>query len=360
METLYHTMIREKEENGVFNISQFNDEYIRNNIKNFLPQDYTILLFVETGSRLYGTHSEKSDKDYTCLFMPSMSDRIFHKDFDIINATTGMRYSKNSATDIDIKFVNFFRFVDDLFTGDINSIDILFAIFNKDSVLYKDEKYLKFVESYYYYFLSKEPSSIFRYCLTQAKKYGLKGKDFALIEKIKSDITYIVDFHSIDLKSQIIELYKYFPNNFIENNKGYFFKVGHKTFHSKTKIIDILKHIDLSMQSYGDRTKAAAEAGGIDYKALSHAFRAIWQFEEIANTGKIQFPLVYANEIKKIKYDFCFESLNDALNVLNSEMFRVEQVFLNSELLNNHIDFDTINKIIFDFVLSIENSKEAI
>lgn len=351
MSNIYNLMLSEKNENGFFDLSKYSEDFILNHIDEFLPDNYIVLLFVESGSKLYGTHSQSSDKDYTCLFLPSLKDRVFHRDPDIINASTGTKNSKNSNKDIDVKFINFFKFIDDLKNGDINAIDILFSIFSKECVLGKNLLYEEFARKNYYLFLSKRSNSIFSYCSTQAKKYGLKGKDYLVVLQAKNDIenALSMEFSSLD---KIGALQDKLSTYFIETNKGVFFKLGNKSFNVTTKIIDILKHIELSLSSYGDRTKTAAEAGGIDYKSLSHAFRALWQFEEIANTGFVIFPLQYADRIVDIKYNNIFKDLEEAVEEINKELFRVEEVLNNSTILTSSIEIDTIDQIVLDFLLN--------
>jgi hypothetical protein len=60
-------------------------------------------------------------------------------------------------------------------------------------------------------------------------------------------------------------------------------------------------------ENYGHRAKLASENKGIDWKAVSHAFRAAYQTKEILTKGKITFPLKNAEFIKEIKqgkYDY--------------------------------------------------------
>lgn len=53
---------------------------------------------------------------------------------------------------------------------------------------------------------------------------------------------------------------------------------------------------------YGARAKQAEDNDGIDWKAVSHAFRAAEQLEELLTTGDLQFPLKNAQFIKDVKY----------------------------------------------------------
>lgn len=73
----------------------------------------------------------------------------------------------------------------------------------------------------------------------------------------------------------------------------------------KTK--EFQKRIVRDYNEYGERAKLAERNGGVDWKACSHAFRAIYQLEELYQTGNIRFPLKHRKlltSIKKGKYSW--------------------------------------------------------
>jgi hypothetical protein len=53
--------------------------------------------------------------------------------------------------------------------------------------------------------------------------------------------------------------------------------------------------------SYGERARLAESNTGVDWKAVSHAFRAAYQVKEILTTGEIVFPLKDAQFLREIK-----------------------------------------------------------
>ena len=81
---------------------------------------------------------------------------------------------------------------------------------------------------------------------------------------------------------------------------------------------------------YGKRTRSAADNDGRDWKALSHALRALYEAEELVDTGKITFPLPLADEVKALK-----EGRLDVLSpdeTILEEARRVKQKILESDL----------------------------
>lgn len=53
--------------------------------------------------------------------------------------------------------------------------------------------------------------------------------------------------------------------------------------------------------AYGARAKMAAENVGVDFKAVSHAFRAAYQMKQLFTEGTITFPLKEAKFLTEIK-----------------------------------------------------------
>jgi len=54
-------------------------------------------------------------------------------------------------------------------------------------------------------------------------------------------------------------------------------------------------------KEFGSRSRAAMLNQGVDWKAVSHAYRACFQLLDIANEGQIIFPLTQAKYILKVK-----------------------------------------------------------
>jgi DnaJ-domain-containing protein 1 len=71
--------------------------------------------------------------------------------------------------------------------------------------------------------------------------------------------------------------------------------------------------------SYGERARQAERNEGIDWKAVSHAFRAGYQLKEIYETGDLKYPLKdaqYILEIKQGKYHYQNDNIAERLESL--------------------------------------------
>lgn len=64
---------------------------------------------------------------------------------------------------------------------------------------------------------------------------------------------------------------------------------------------EILASLENMDKLYGERARLAQENEGIDWKAISHAYRCCQQLRELAQTGEIKFPLFCADFLKRIK-----------------------------------------------------------
>ncbi|GHV42660.1 hypothetical protein FACS1894187_25030 [Synergistales bacterium] len=64
---------------------------------------------------------------------------------------------------------------------------------------------------------------------------------------------------------------------------------------------EFVKRVESDMNRFGERAKEAELNHGLDYKALSHALRALLQMEELLLTGRIVFPLKGRAELIALK-----------------------------------------------------------
>jgi hypothetical protein len=106
--------------------------------------------------------------------------------------------------------------------------------------------------------------------------------------------------------------------------------------------------VSIFYDNYGERARKAASNEGIDYKSISHAFRAAFQVKEILIEGTITFPLKerdFLIKVKKGKLDYNTE-ISPYLDKL---MLEVDKLSKNSNLLEkvdrNYWDRFLINTV---------------
>ena len=88
-----------------------------------------------SGSYLYGTNSESSDKDYKGVFLPNINDLILCKAPKHYTYSTGSKTERNNSNDVDETYYSLHYFLELAAKGDTNAIDILFAYTNKNAVI---------------------------------------------------------------------------------------------------------------------------------------------------------------------------------------------------------------------------------
>ncbi|MCD6435055.1 MAG: hypothetical protein J7L15_01490, partial [Clostridiales bacterium] len=88
-----------------------------------------------------------------------------------------------------------------------------------------------------------------------------------------------------------------------------------KVHQGNIKIFEFRNRLERIISSYGERAELARQNKGVDWKAVSHAMRALFQMEELITTGKIQYPLSSAEVLLKIKNgDYDFERIEELIS----------------------------------------------
>jgi hypothetical protein len=75
--------------------------------------------------------------------------------------------------------------------------------------------------------------------------------------------------------------------------------------------------VERLVAEYGQRARRAESHAGIDWKALSHAVRVGREAVELFSTGRIVFPLPYADHLVRIKRgELAYETVADEIERL--------------------------------------------
>ena len=269
------------------------------------------------GSRLYGTSTPESDTDYKEVFVPSASDILFGKYQDVYSMGTGNSGSKNSSTDVDNDKYSLRKFIDLLCDGDTFAIDMLHA--NKESIISMD--YPSVWEHIYKnrsMFYTTNMKSYLGYVRKQAAKYGVKGSRMAALRKVVevlnvTDDVALIHYATGDktVNIRVGEIKDKLPTDeflrFVEvdipqkGGKQVFYEVLGRRYQMSISVAEMKKSIYKLWDEYGERARAAEANEGIDWKALSHAYRAGIQIKEIYETGDLVFPLKDSYKVLEIK-----------------------------------------------------------
>lgn len=327
---------------------------------------HTVLYVTISGSKLYGTNSESSDTDYKGIFLPSKESVLLKTDKDTYSENTNNSKEKNSSEDIDFTLHSVYQFFNLLKKSETGSVDMLFSMFREDTIVYENKYFTNLMKNNYKSFLNKDMKAFVGYALGQAKRFGIKG---ARYDELRNFVQY---FESIPIKPQenlklgtvfdIIEQeletkqYKYIKtlmapgprSNRVQPDIKYLVVLG-KMFSGDITFDYFLDKINEQFNQFGNRTKTIADTESkTDFKALSHSLRIMKEVFELVETGFIQFPLTYADEIKQVKSGNCNveEVIDNIQNNLDSIDYKLE-----TSHLPNKADEKLINELLLSFYL---------
>jgi predicted nucleotidyltransferase len=275
--------------------------------------DATLVWAVLFGSHLYGTDTEHSDLDVKGLFIPSKDSVLLHEASNHISYSSGNDRSKNSSDDVDIELHSLQSWLSKLKKGDTHALDILFSFTHKDCVIYSDCPMASI--STHVNKLLNVPAlydAVHGYAFGQAKKYGIKGSRMGVIKEVIETAKCLM--YGLPTEE---ERYHTKLREFIDvivqkhGDKSYCFQkeingikslvlLG-KMHQEGIALREFYVRIKSQYAEYGERARLAEENKGVDWKACSHAFRAIEEMRELLETGKIDFPLQNADMLRKIK-----------------------------------------------------------
>lgn len=268
--------------------------------------DVTLLYLVKFGSYLYGTNNENSDTDYKGIFLPSKRQCYLNKISKSFTYSTGNTHGKNTSNDVDIQIWSLQYFIKLVSSGETNALDLLYSHTYPEMVVYSDTGMSNVFNNHLSLFSTKDCNAYIGYAISQAKKYGIKGTRLNILKKVCNFLETIPEESNsckLDaiMPTIINELYDA-SYCFIKSIKDIpSLVICGKVHQSTINIGEFKTRLFKEYKSYGERARLAEQSKGVDWKALSHAMRAICQMNELLKTGKIHYPLVTAPLLKRIK-----------------------------------------------------------
>jgi hypothetical protein len=277
------------------------------------------ILELKFGSHLYGTDTPESDLDFKGIYLPTAREIVlgnYHK--TVMVGRKKAKCERNTKDDIDIEIFSLDRFLDLLCDGQTVALDILFAPQNMYTHIDVNHGWIM-GEIYRnrHELLNKNVNAFVGYARQQAAKYGIKGSRMdalkstveflELLPENEKLVRYSEDIETlVRVNEQLVSLEKT-PLVEIVHIKGpnsleepHLHVAGRKIpFHATVKYAKQIYSKILS--GYGHRAHKAHLAGGVDWKALSHAIRVNGEAKELLETGKITFPRPDNGFLRKVK-----------------------------------------------------------
>ena len=277
---------------------------------------------IRFGSHLYGTNTENSDTDYKGIYLPDMRNVILQNVEKSISEKTKIGNGKNTKDDVDSEMYSLQYFMKMLMDGQTVALDMLFA--NDENIVETSDIWREICNNREM-FIHKNTKAFVGYCRTQAAKYGIKGsrisaiktatefisnimKETKLVKYIRDD-GYCWTRQSVrepvynKLKDCFEELpvCEYVTKYMDKTSRQMIYEVCGRKFQESCELSHVLKCLNEIFNNYGERARKAENNEGIDWKAVSHAFRVCYEIKELLKYHRITFPLKEAGFIKDIK-----------------------------------------------------------
>ncbi|QIN95493.1 hypothetical protein MN01_00115 [Escherichia phage MN01] len=269
------------------------------------------------GSHLYGTSTPESDVDFKEIFVPHPRDILLGTAMNHTNLNTNNTATKNTKDDVDHELYSLKYFFKLAAEGETVALDMIHT--PADLVVKSDlPDVWKFIQDNRSRFYTTNMKAYLGYVRKQASKYGVKGSRLAALRGVLAIVNQIpeqwVDYQEgipdklrrtkvEDIKHRLPEneFCEWVFHNHEKTGPQTFYTVLGRKYQTTLSLVELKQSLNKLDAEYGERARKAEANEGIDWKALSHAYRAGYQLMEIYQTGDLVFPLREASIIKLIK-----------------------------------------------------------
>jgi predicted nucleotidyltransferase len=287
------------------------------------------------GSHLYGTNTSSSDTDYKGIYLPTLQECVPNKIDNVKIFNTKTYGGKNTNSNIDEEYYSLQYFMKLAIQGEMIVIDMLHAPKNMTLCSSQTWNELRNNRSKFY---SKNLVGYLGYIRKQTATYSNKGNRLKAIDEILQVLHSQQGICDLKLKSvwNLLPINEY-CNELInpKETRWEFYQVCGKQLSEHITVNEAIKILSTLRLSYGTRANQAGKNGGVDWKAVSHAFRAGLQLKEIYTTGDLIYPLKDYEFIRNVKtgvFDYDKDSIGEKLEDLLCD---IEQLSNNSSYPDN-------------------------
>lgn len=272
-------------------------------------RDASLLFLTLFGGTLYGTTTPgKSDLDVRGVFLPSRESLALGQASRSLHVSTADAGDRNAAHDVDLDLWSIQHWLLKLLpAGDIAALDLLFAPSHAACTLYRDPSLDEIFAAPLRCLNLSSHRGYTEYALKQAKKYGIKGSRAGALKAVRAWLT----AHCPEPRPQE-RLGAYLEAlaaacadarhcSLREINGEKSLQLCGKLHAASTPMSEFIRRLDAELQPFIARLEATAADKNLDFKALSHALRALDQMNELLRTGRIAFPLQNREELMAVK-----------------------------------------------------------
>jgi len=265
-----------------------------------------ILCELQFGSHVYGTNTPNSDLDFKGIYIAPVEDIIFRRNHNSIVTCSKVKKGlgiRNTKDDVDKEYKELRKFVSDALDGQTYAVDMLYT---PKKWWTKTSPEWEFIVANRDKFLSKKVNAFIGYCNQQASKYGLKGSRLGTVVDTINVLKSFPETSRLQENPRLEEnefrqyvMYKHNRNNEVVDEE--MLEILGKKYSLNTLVKLIIPSLENYCEKYGERANMAMENDGIDFKAVSHAYRCCYQLAELATKHQVDFPLEQAPYLTEIK-----------------------------------------------------------
>lgn len=269
----------------------------------------SLLFLTMFGSTLYGTETPgKSDLDVRGIFLPSRESLALNKAPKSLHFSTGNNERRNLAGDVDIDLWSAQHWLLKLLpSGDTGALDVLFAPSHAACTLYRHPALDAVFANPLRLMDTGKGRAYAEYSLGQAKKYGIKGSRVGSLKAVRAWLqTHCPDPQPNERLGDYLDALaascaddRFCSIVAVQGERA--LQLCGKLHMGTVRMPELIRRVEADMRRYGARAEEAERNEGLDFKALSHALRALDQMEELLQTGKIVFPLRSRDELISVK-----------------------------------------------------------
>lgn len=269
----------------------------------------SLLFLTLFGSALYGTETPgKSDVDIRGVFLPSQVALALNAAPRSLHYSTGTGERRNTANDVDIDLWSVQHWLLNLLpAGDTGALDLLFSPSNTACTLFLDPRLDEVFANPLKLLDAGNGRAYAEYSLGQAKKYGIRGSRIGALKAVHAWLRANCRPPAPDARLRDI-----LPALAAACADGRFcapvdirgeesLQLCGKVHGGSIRVTEFIRRVEADMQRFGARATEAEQNRGIDFKALSHALRALDQMEELFRTGTVTFPLKNREDLMAVK-----------------------------------------------------------
>ena len=305
-------------------------------------------LFFEchVGSKLYGTNRPDSDEDLMGVFLPSTKESFGLNPFSRDNAEydLGQKLSdgaRNTAGDTDRKFYRLDKFLSLLAEGQSKQLEMLFC---PPSLYTITSPEWDLLVSHRELFVSKQAVVPFcRFAKAQSLKAVLKGENLNVLKEFVAmlEAKHPQKTMQVEALENLKQLEKDGKLSLMTMDDGVEgFMVAGRKYLMTQKTKEVKNKVQSLMKEYGQRSQNAADAG-FDFKSLSHAYRLLFQAEQMLTEGSLTFPLK-PEQVSFLKSVRSGEYKADYFKELEDKMDRVQKL---SSTLPDKVNLERVDQL---------------